>query len=444
MLSIILYLNKSTLLYKVNLMIERRIFNPDLAKIYLDQMFKGFDDTKIISGSITTQKLINEKGAMFGVLVCSDRDNNRVVLKAFSSQLYSKYCIEGFVPPALDVEKFDIIVEKYDSKIKELTTLLEFSKDKSLIDRRKQLSNQSLSEIQDLYEFHSCDNTIVKLSDIKKHQFVPTGTGECCAPKLLNFAYKNSLLPISLAEGFYGKSTDTRVHLKYYPPCEEKCGIILPYILKLDILYVDEYICVINKQPNITTIAGKKIELKDCITSRFKRLFPSSIEQSSTHRLDMDTSGLLILAIDKESHRNISIQFQNREVKKQYIALLRGVVEQEEGIIDFPIRLDVDNRPYQIVDFEKGKKAITHYKRLSVEKNRENNAIVTRILFTPETGRTHQLRVHSKQKLFPIVGDRLYGERKKDENRMALHASYICFKHPRTDKIMEFNSPAPF
>lgn len=433
------------LLYKVGTMIERRILDPSLAKIHLDEMFKAFNETKIISGEIKTERLFREKGMMFGILVCLDNNNNQIILKAFSSQLYSKYLVEGFVPPALDVDKFNKIVEKYDAQIKELTTQIDLNNNnRALIEKRKALSNKALNEVQGLYTFHACDNTIIKLSDIKKQQFVPTGTGECCAPKLLNYAYKNSLLPISLAEGFYGKNTESKKHLNYYPPCQEKCMVILPHMMKLDILYVDKYICVINKQPNITTIAGKKIELKDCITSRFKRLFPESIDQSSTHRLDMDTSGLLILAMDKASHRNLSIQFQNREVKKQYVALLRGVVESKQGIIDLPIRLDVENRPYQIVDFEQGKQAITNYERLGVEKNKKTGDIVTRILFTPETGRTHQLRVHSQQKLFPIVGDRLYGERRENEERMALHASYISFKHPFTNETMEFDSPAPF
>jgi tRNA pseudouridine32 synthase/23S rRNA pseudouridine746 synthase len=158
----------------------------------------------------------------------------------------------------------------------------------------------------------------------------------------------------------------------------------------------------------------------------------------------MDTSGLLILAMDKASHRNISIQFQHREVEKQYTALLRGVVKNEKGTIDLPIRLDVENRPYQIVDFEKGKKAITHYKRIGIEKNKDTNEIYTRVLFSPETGRTHQLRVHSKEKLFPIVGDRLYGVRKPNEKFMALHASYIKFKHPTTNEVMEFYSHPAF
>lgn len=424
-------------------MIERRILDPKLAKKYLDKLFKSFDETKMISSTISTDCLWEKKGSMFGILICKDKDDNQIILKAFSASINSSYLIDGYVPPLFDVNKFNNIVYKFDSKIKELSRKIENAPSNlDLIKERKDLSNLSLIEIQNLYKFYNIDKEILSISDIKKDKFVPTGTGDCCAPKLLNYAFKNNLHPISLVEGFYGKSTKEKKHLNIYSPCEEKCSIILPYMLKLDILYVDNNICVINKQANITTIPGKREELKDCVTSRLKKLFPFSIDQSSTHRLDMDTSGLLVLAFDKESHRNLSIQFQNREIEKEYIAVLRGIVVEEKGIIDIPIRLDVDNRPYQIVDFDKGKKAITYFKRIEVEKY--DNEICTRVLFIPKTGRTHQLRVHAKEKLFPIVGDRLYSYRKENENRMKLHASYLKFKHPITNEIMEFSSKPDF
>ncbi|MGD1821833.1 MAG: RluA family pseudouridine synthase [Pleomorphochaeta sp.] len=426
-------------------MIERRILPQAKAKKHLEKLFNSFDTTNKISDEISCDILFKDKGSMFGILVCLDESDNEVILKAFSASINSTYIIDGYVPPLFDIAEFNKIVEKYDSKIKELTKKIkEGDNDLSLLKQRKELSNKSLLEIQDLYKFYNIDKKEINLSQIKKEKYVPTGTGDCCAPKLLNYAFRNNLHPISLIEGFYGKSTQNKQHLKIYPPCEEKCSIILPYMLNLDILYADDYICVVNKQANITTIPGKKIELKDCITSRVKSLFKNSIDQSSTHRLDMDTSGLLVLAFDKASHRSLSIQFQNREVEKQYIALLRGIVKQEEGEINLPLRLDVDNRPYQIVDHLQGKNAKTFYKRLNIEKNKQTQEIVTRILFIPKTGRTHQLRVHSKEMLFPIVGDRLYGKRLKDEKRMALHASFIKFKHPFTDKIMEFNSSPDF
>ncbi len=420
-------------------MIERRILDSKIATKHLINLFDSFEKNKKINDEISTDILFKEKGAMFGILVCKDKNDNEVILKAFSGTINSKYLIEGYVPPLFDVEKFDNIVKKYDSKIKELTYKIELNNnDKDLKNERKDISNISLLEIQSLYNFYDINGEKHNLSIALKDKYIPTGTGDCCAPKLLNYAFKNNLHPISLVESYYGKSNDNKKHLQVYPPCEERCNLILPLMLKLDIIYVDEYICVINKEQNITTIPGKKAELKDCVTSRIKKLFPFSIEQSSTHRLDMDTSGLLVLAFDKESHKNLSIQFQNREVEKHYVALLRGAVKDVKGVIDLPIRLDVDNRPYQIVDFEKGKKAITYYERINVEKNKVTGEITTRILFIPKTGRTHQLRLHAKEKLFSIVGDRLYGVRYQNEKRMALHASYIKFRHPYTNELMEF------
>ena len=416
-------------------MIERRILDPKIATIHLNKLFENFNKNKKINDEISTDILLNNKGAMFGILVCNDQNNNEIILKAFSGTIDSKYLIDGYVPPLFDVDKFNEVVKKYDNKIKELTSQIELDKNnRELINARKDLSNKSLLEIQSLYNFYDINGEIKNLSITVSDKYIPTGTGDCCAPKLLNYAFKNNLHPISIVEGFYGKNSENKEHLHIYPPCKERCGIILPLMLKLDILYVDEYICVINKQVNITTIPGKKAELKDCITSRIKKLFPFAIEQNSTHRLDMDTSGLLVLAFDKESHKNLSIQFQNREVEKHYVALLRGAVKQKNGIIDLPIRLDVDNRPYQIVDFEKGKKAVTYYERIKVEKNKKTGEITTRILFIPKTGRTHQLRLHSKENLFAIVGDRLYGVRYQNEKRMALHASSIKFRHPYTNE----------
>ena len=156
----------------------------------------------------------------------------------------------------------------------------------------------------------------------------------------------------------------------------------------------------------------------------------------------MDTSGLLILAFNKESVKKLSLQFEKREVHKTYIALLEGVIKENSGIIDLPMRLDVDNRPYQIVDFENGKSAITRWEKLCVAWIGDDK--YTKVRFFPETGRTHQLRVHASYGLkHPIKGDRLYGHR-KDGERLYLHAESITFRHPRTGEEMTFTSQASF
>ncbi|MBI5896541.1 MAG: RluA family pseudouridine synthase, partial [Desulfobacterales bacterium] len=173
---------------------------------------------------------------------------------------------------------------------------------------------------------------------------------------------------------------------------------------------------------------------------RSRNLFPDCIAQPSVHRLDMETSGLMVLALTTQAHRNLCIQFQNRTVSKQYFAVLNGIVEKEHGEIKLAFRLDVTNRPYQIYDPAQGKWGITLWEKIVV-KNRQ-----TRILFTPITGRTHQLRAHASHPLglgCPIVGDRLYGHGQSGD-RLLLHASYLSFQHPANDKTLCFESPPWF
>ena len=171
--------------------------------------------------------------------------------------------------------------------------------------------------------------------------------------------------------------------------------------------------------------------------SRFHRLFPSSPEVCHTHRLDMDTSGLLVMAFTKEAHRDVSMQFEARTVRKEYEALLEGTLEEDEGLIDAPMRLDPERRPLQVVDHIQGRKAITRWRKLEAYGN------CTRVRFYPETGRTHQLRVHSAYIGHPILGDSLYGTRAPGE-RLCLHASRIKFRHPVTGCPIEFKSRPVF
>jgi len=169
-------------------------------------------------------------------------------------------------------------------------------------------------------------------------------------------------------------------------------------------------------------------------------MYPGCIEQPSVHRLDQDTSGLLVLALTTSAHRTLSQQFMDRLVGKRYIALLDGVVEASGGVIELKFRLDPDNRPYQVYDPVNGKNGITRWRKIAVEDGR------TRVEFMPHTGRTHQLRLHSSHEKglgFPIVGDRLYGTG-TGPGQLKLHASTLRFRHPATKKPMEFISAAPF
>ena len=208
----------------------------------------------------------------------------------------------------------------------------------------------------------------------------------------------------------------------------------------MHVIYEEPEFVVVVKSSGLLSVPGRGPENLDCVSERVKVLYPGCIEQPSVHRLDMDTSGLLVLARTKEVHRNMSIQFQEREVDKRYIAILDGELDGEEGTVELPFRLDIDNRPQQIYDPVHGKVGITHWKKLLVKDGK------TRIEFKPVTGRTHQLRVHAASEYglgIPIVGDQFYGTGTGLES-LKLHACYLSFAHPRSGERLEFNSEPLF
>ena len=209
---------------------------------------------------------------------------------------------------------------------------------------------------------------------------------------------------------------------------------------KMTLLYDDDSIVVVEKISGFLSVPGRGEHNLDSVSWRVKNMFDGCIEQPSVHRLDMDTSGLLVLALSKDAHRHLSIQFQNRETDKVYEALLEGHIKKSSGTIELPFRLDVDNRPYQIFDPEHGKMGITKWRKIAEEGD------FTRIEFKPVTGRTHQLRVHSAHSLglgVPIVGDPLYGSG-NEAGKLKLHARYLAFTHPVSGERMSFESKVPF
>lgn len=208
----------------------------------------------------------------------------------------------------------------------------------------------------------------------------------------------------------------------------------------INIIYTDPYIVVVDKPGGLLSVPGRGPDKQDCVVRRIKRLFPDCIEQPAVHRLDMYTSGLLILALTQNSHKEMSRQFENRLVSKKYIALLDGFVQGDSGEIHLSFRLDPDNRPYQIYDPINGKLGITKWRKIGVERKK------TRVKFIPLTGRTHQLRVHAAHHQglgCPIAGDTLYGNGKEGD-QMMLHASFLRFTHPVSGVSMEFKSNVPF
>ncbi|MGN0281986.1 MAG: pseudouridine synthase [Prevotella sp.] len=289
----------------------------------------------------------------------------------------------------------------------------------------------------------------------------PAGSGECCAPKLLQYAYNQGMKPICMAEFWWGDSPRhvVRHHLDFYPACRGKCLPILTFMLDglevdpdpqlkdtgadLEIMYQDPSLLVINKPAGLLSVPGR-IDRRSVFTILSERGFHPKI----VHRLDMDTSGLLVVPLTVEAHRFLQRQFYNRTVKKRYVAVVEPLVgidlkEGDHGVIDLPLIADPYDRPRQMVDFQYGKRAITEWEVTVPQPNGlgEHEVCLT---LTPHTGRTHQLRMHCASiegLAAPIKGDALYGHRAE---RMYLHAQYIEFIHPVTGKTMRFSVAPTF
>ena len=271
----------------------------------------------------------------------------------------------------------------------------------------------------------------------------PAGAGECCAPRLLNYAYSNCLRPVCMAEFWWGDSPvgEVRHDGHFYPACRSKCKPILDFMLQgldveenrlgkamqdepLTVVYDDQWLTVLNKPSGMLSVPGKLLD--DSLLTRYQAAHSEVAGPVVVHRLDQETSGLVVFAKDKATHKALQQQFENHTISKRYIALLDGIVPTDQGTIALPIRPDVDDRPRQRVDFDRGKPAVTRYRVL------QRSDGMTRISLEPLTGRTHQLRVHCSHPLglnCPIVGDRLYG---RAAARLMLHAQCITFTHPAT------------
>lgn len=384
---------------------------------------------------------------MIGSLVCWDRiKKQRVILYSVSGN--NKQLIpvntnskDIFVPSIVSSEQIDQALKENDKEIHELTeqinelTLINKASPERarLLKKRTALTDSSLQKVFHLYLFTKYDGRKISLNEIIKchnNHLPPTGTGDCCAPKLLSYAFEKDYEIISMDEVYYGRDTKNKKNGTSYPPCDERCSYILPSIMGLEILYRDKNIVVINKPSGLLSVPGKGKDKEDCAEARVRNLFPDAPKQCAVHRLDMETSGILVLALNKEAHRKLNEQFAEGLVRKKYIALLDGILHgRPEGKTELPFRLDTENRPHQIYDPVNGKIGITEWKKLGVEKG------LTRIEFSPLTGRTHQLRLAAScpKELgglgIPIKGDSLYGSCKEGE-RLMLHSAEIEFFHP--------------
>jgi tRNA pseudouridine32 synthase/23S rRNA pseudouridine746 synthase len=331
------------------------------------------------------------------------------------------------------------------------------------IDRLKELRKQQSAHLQEWlfqqYNFINQYGTYKNVRTIFDPQIFenpPAGAGECATPKMLQYAFQHGLKPLAMAEFWWGQSpvSEIRKHGYFYPACKGKCEPILEHMMEgmetddnpmlvqedlgdqIKTVYEDEYIIVVNKPADFLSVPG--INIQDCVLSILQKRYPDATGPLLVHRLDMATSGLLIAAKTKEAHHYIQSQFIKKTIQKRYIALLDGVLEQREGFVDLPLRVDLDNRPHQLVCYEYGKPSKTKWQVIGIEGNK------TRVYFYPITGRTHQLRMHSAHSLglnMPIVGDDLYGTK---ANRLHLHAEYLSVKHPATKQMISFQVDPEF
>ena len=398
-----------------------------------------------------------------------------------------------------EVRHFDIEIERLKTERKERSAALQ----RKLFEQFRMLNAQG--EVKDLYTIF--EQTVQKVP--------PAGAGECALPKLLQYAYLHQLKPLAMAEFWWGDSpkNEIRHHGYYYPSCKGKCEPILQHMLQglevdenpllnpvheeeeLEIVFEDEWLLVVNKPAGMLSVPGKA-EDRDSVYHRLKKKYPEATGPMIVHRLDMATSGLLLVAKTKEVHQDLQAQFANRSIKKRYMAVLDGTIIKTEketkpiaekaillaketvstkktakaertgntGRIELPLCLNPLDRPRQMVSREHGKEAITEYQiiseseritsesentfnesnRIESERSINESRKYTRIVFYPLTGRTHQLRVHAAHPEglgCPILGDELYG---KKADRLYLHAEYIEFRHPIYGDILCIQKEADF
>ncbi|MHC5861392.1 RluA family pseudouridine synthase [Nostoc sp.] len=326
--------------------------------------------------------------------------------------------------------------------------------------QRKALSRQLQAQMQASYSLTNFSGRSQSLQELMPGGS-PTGTGDCCAPKLLHYAATHNLKPLAMAEFWWGESSanQDKIQGEFYGACIERCQPLMGFLLSglrpnpptplpcreggevtLPIIYEDEWLIAVNKPAGLLSIPGRYRDRQDSILSRLGHLLPDGMALASVHRLDQETSGILLLARDRQTHRQLSQQFQQRQVHKVYEAILAGVVTVEQGVINLPLWGDPENRPYQKVDWQHGKPSLTHFQIMAREGD------YTRVEFTPLTGRTHQLRVHSADVRglgITILGDRLYGCCAV-ASRLHLHARELRFKHPQLNETIHLHVKTPF
>ena len=431
---------------------------------------------KEVQEYIASHEVIREdadRGKMFGVLIVESpcvsppqqgESKGVFFLAAYSGLLAGRNDWDYFVPPVYDAQQPDGYFKTKEREISLTShssplTTKKMSQDlQSWLFHQYQLLN-ARGESKDLVDIWQSYYSRPKLQ--RKFPLPPGGTGDCCAPKLLQYAYQQGLRPVCMAEFWWGQPTkeELRRHLNYYPACRGKCKPILTWMLQglevdpdpealgfqrmeLPVVYEDDAIVVVDKPSGMLSIPGRIEEYS--VATVMRQRYPDCV---IAHRLDMGTSGLLIVAKTMEAYHPLQEQFIRHQVRKKYIAVLDNPSPQQgrlegSGTISLPLRPDPMNRPRQVVDMEHGKRAVTDYEFLSPLTS--HLSPLQLVALYPQTGRTHQLRIHCAHPDGlgrPIKGDELYGTK---ADRLYLHASEIWFRHPITGDEMHLVSPPPF
>ncbi|MDX2228774.1 MAG: pseudouridine synthase [Leptolyngbyaceae cyanobacterium bins.349] len=326
----------------------------------------------------------------------------------------------------------------------------------TLKQQRKQLSRQLQTQMYQAYRLTNFAGTSLSLQQLMGNGGLPTGTGDCCAPKLLHYAAVHGLKPLALAEFWWGppSAQHDKIAGEFYGTCRDRCQPLMGFLLSglavdagsqveaapdlppdTPLLYADDWLIAVDKPAGLLSVPGRSRDRQDSVLNRWRATHP---DMRVVHRLDQDTSGILLLARDRHTYQHLSQQFQARQVRKVYEAVLAGAIAAEAGTIDLPLWGDPEQRPRQQVNWAQGKPSTTKFRVLA-----QANGLA-RIEFLPITGRTHQLRVHALAGLgSPILGDRLYGDL-TPANRLHLHARELIVQHPHTGQSLHLQSTVPF
>ncbi|MEW5675280.1 RluA family pseudouridine synthase [Flavobacterium enshiense] len=443
---------EETVLNQINVEIETLEINPEFNALekLLAQETNQFNDElneykKQIKASKKERKATREKAVADNL----DTESFEILLEELKKEsLKQAYFLKDFT------RQWEIRLAQIQEEVDAFRNQIFYLKEE-----RKNKSNALQQQLFEQYSFLNANGKTKNLFDIFKNTVQgkpPAAAGECAAPKLLQYAYQHKFEPVCIAEFWWGQSpkSEIRKHGHFYPACRGKCEPILGHMLEglevdenpmlinpacgvgLETIYEDDYLVLVNKPAEFLSVPG--INIQDSVYERMRLKYPNATGPLIVHRLDMSTSGLMLIAKDKDVHKSLQSQFIKRTVKKRYVALLNGLVSSDEGEIDLPLRVDLEDRPRQLVCYEHGKPAKTQWRVVAQKDNQ------TKIHFWPITGRTHQLRVHASHSLglnCPIVGDDLYGTK---ADRLHLHAEWIEFKHPITREIVTFEVAPEF